>query len=385
MVFKYVRVLLLPFLMALAGCGSGSSSDGSDFLNDGAGVFSVSLSDAVRAKNTERWNQYITLQLEAALVPLNRLSGLLNQAVPINYDECGIQNAFYSSATQSITLCDELVEDIYRFFGQRVGADRPAQTANALVFVLYHEIAHALVDILNISVLGNDESAADGIATVIAVETGRSFAAIISGAYLSTAPTSYADEHNNGQDRFGDISCWALGGDDRLLSNSTLVPLVTRFNENNRACSVEYEARSSSAMALIPALIGLSEQESTDPTVIALNDPNPPKFDDGTTTDLVQLLASVENDFWRCSATNANSDVGYRFSGATGLFQILDGESNPFDFTYVLSVENSQEILLTYAASDVIESMSNFQFATQGSFTATSNLGGELSCLYTDG
>ncbi|MFT6875972.1 MAG: hypothetical protein ACI9XK_002583 [Granulosicoccus sp.] len=78
------------------------------------------------------------------------------------------------------------------------------------MFFLYHEIAHALVDILNISVLGNNESAADGIATVIAAETGRAFAAIISGSYLSSTPTSYGDEHNNGQGRFGDMSCWTI-------------------------------------------------------------------------------------------------------------------------------------------------------------------------------
>ena len=384
MVFKYFRVLLLPFLLVLAGCSGGSSGNNSGLLNDGAGVFTVTLTDAVRAKNTERWNQYMTLQLEAALVPLNRLSGLLNQPVLITYDECGVLNAFYSRVTQSITLCDEIVEDMYGFFNQRVGSDRPAQTANALVFVLYHEIAHALVDILNISVLGNDESAADGIATVIAVETGRAFGAIISGSYLSSEPTSYGDEHNNGQDRFGDITCWAVGGDGRLVFNNTLEPLIASFIQNNRDCATEYEARRSSAMALIPALTGLSEQESTDPEVIAAGDTNPPKNDAGANINLLALLANTGDDYWRCSASNTDSEVGYRFSGASGLYQRLDGQSNTQSFVYGLSVANFRNLLLTYDSNSFVETISNFQFTTQGSFTATSDTDGTLSCLYTN-
>jgi len=382
MVTKYLRLLSLPILLILAACdSSGGAGDDSQFIaNDGADAFAVTLSDAVLAKNSERWNDYMTLQLEAALVPLNRLSGLLDQTVRITYDECGIRNAFYSPATKSITLCDEIVEDMYNFFAQNDGAERPAQTTNALVFVLYHEIAHALVDILNVSVLGNDESAADGIATVLAVETGRAFSAVVSGVYLSTAPASYADEHTNGQDRFGDISCWALGGDERLLADESLTSLVIRFTGSGRACAVEYEARSSSAMTLIPALIGLSEQEPTDPTTIAADDPNPPKRPSAVPTNsLLQQIANTGNDFWSCSATNADTDVGYRFSGTNGLYQRLDGESGSFSFNYEVSVINDSNLILTYAGNGFVETINNIQFASEGAFTATSDSDGKNS------
>ncbi|MFT6875971.1 MAG: hypothetical protein ACI9XK_002582 [Granulosicoccus sp.] len=54
--------------------------------------------------------------MEAALILLKLLSGLLNQSVLNIYDECDIQNAFYLRASKSITLCDEIVEDMHRFF-----------------------------------------------------------------------------------------------------------------------------------------------------------------------------------------------------------------------------------------------------------------------------
>ena len=292
------------------------------------------------------------------------------------YDECGITNAFYSPLTKSITLCDELVTELYEFFSGRQGADRPAQVANASVFIVFHEIGHALVDILNLSVLGNDESAADALGAVMAGETGRSFASIIGGLYLSSDTASFGDEHNSGEDRFGDIVCWAIGSDSSLLFNSSLQSLTEPFIESNRDCVAEYAARRDSAIQAVPALANLTVSTQTRPELIAASDPNPPKVE----SSFVDLL-TTGNDFWRCDASGRESQVGYRFFGTNGQYQLLDGESSLFTFDYIESGSILQ-LEYTNTTSPFREELSNIVFSDSSRFTAESTAEGSLSCTY---
>jgi len=381
------RLILIAGFLTLIACGGGGGNSGGDDAGTGDVVVNpegggatnqirVTISDTLRTKNTARWNDYMELQLNTALAPLNSIPGLFNAPLPVLYDECGVTNAFYSPLTKSITLCDELVSELYQFFSGRQGSDRPAQVANASVFIVFHEIGHALVDILDLSVLGNDESAADALAAVMSAETGRSLAAIIGGLYLSSDSASFGDEHNSGEDRFGDIVCWAIGSDSSLLFNSSLQDLIQPFIESNRDCVAEYAARKSSAISAVPALANLRVSTQTRPAVIASSDPNPPK----TETSFIDLITTGD-DFWRCEAAGRESQVGYRFFGTTGQYQELNGESPLFAFDYI---ESGSILQLDYTntTSPFREAISNIVFSDSANFTAESTTEGSLNCSY---
>ena len=362
-----------------SGNNTGNGSGSVVVTPEGGGAtnqITVTVSETLQAKNTTRWNNYMELQLNTALAPLNSIPGLFNAPLPILYDECGVTNAFYSPLTKSITLCDELVSELYDFFAGRQGPDRPAQVANASVFIVFHEIGHALVDILNLSVLGNDESAADALAAVISAETGRSFAAIIGGLYLSSDSASFGDEHNSGEDRFGDIVCWAIGSDSSLLFNSSLQSLTEPFIESNRDCVAEYAARKAAAVSAVPPLANLRPTSQTRPELIAAEDPNPPK----TESSFVDLL-TTGNDFWRCEASGRESQVGYRFFGTTGQYQELTDGSSLFTFDYIESGTILQ-LEYTNTTSPFSEVISNIVFIDSSRFTAESTTEGSLDCRY---
>lgn len=87
---------------------------------------------------------------------------------------------------------------------------------SAVNFVLYHEIAHALVDIRDIPITGNFESVADSLAAVFSGKSGRAVGTVIGAIFLSSEEVSYGDEHLGGADRAGDIICWAVGSDSSV-------------------------------------------------------------------------------------------------------------------------------------------------------------------------
>jgi Putative metallopeptidase len=81
--------------------------------------------------------------------------------------DCGVANAFYDPSG-SITLCSELITDINQTFIKKGFDQRSAsrRTSNAIIFTLYHEIGHLLINELDLPITGKEEDAADQLATV---------------------------------------------------------------------------------------------------------------------------------------------------------------------------------------------------------------------------
>ena len=338
--------------------------------------FEFTISDAVRAKNTERWNNYIQLQVESALAPLNNTQGLLNAEIPVSYEECGIINAFYSPFARTITLCDELVETLLVFWNGR--ADRTVQTLN---FILYHEIGHALADVLSLPITGNEESAADSYATVISGETGRAFSSVIGGLFLAGDSSSFGDEHTNGEDRSGDIICWAIGSDSTLLNNPSLGSITQPFIDARRDCITEYERQNRSVLLTVPALNTLQESPITDPNIIALSDPNPPKTNStfvASGTLIPSLLTPGENEFWICEAQNRTTRVIYGFTEFEGVFSQIGLGFTALPFSVRETAANT--VTLNYTTIQFTETLSDIQVTDGNIFTATSDVEGGLVC-----
>lgn len=199
----------------------------------------------------------------AALEQLNALPGLLPETVVITYRDCGVANAFYRQSDRTITLCSELDNAQFNLLLD-LGFSRDdafIQSDFSTAFVMDHEIGHALVDILDIPVAGNSESTADAIATVLSVErslggTTRPYS-LFGGLSLADQPTSYGDEHGNGQDRAGDIICWTVGGRTELLFDPRLVNLVQPFVAAGRDCTAEYQNQLSAVQRWLPGFAQL--------------------------------------------------------------------------------------------------------------------------------
>jgi|GEM_PF-687407 len=109
--------------------------------------------------------------LEKAVDKLNR-SLSLPQDVVIEIKECGEVNSFYDPAKKHVILCFEMLDYFHELFRQE-GYDEKESTKKAfdvMKFVFLHEISHALIDVYQIPITGNEEDAADRLSSIICLE-----------------------------------------------------------------------------------------------------------------------------------------------------------------------------------------------------------------------
>src|SRR5262249_49350128 len=90
--------------------------------------------------------------------------------------ECGAADATWEADRHRISICYELVGDFAELFlraAKAVDADNAAAVAAATLFVVFHETGHALISLYQLPVAGHEEEAADQLATLILLGSGK--------------------------------------------------------------------------------------------------------------------------------------------------------------------------------------------------------------------
>jgi len=175
----------------------------------------------------------------------------------IEFTDCGLVNAYYTFENHSITFCYELFEKIYSSyapaFAESIDLDALDKAWLATRFILNHELAHLLIDMNNIPVFASEEDVADSIATTLAVKVeNNALGAVYAGFFFySTAQGSlkeYFDVHTYGPQRFGNLACWAAGGDVSILADEIVKSWVEQVvTDGNRACANEFKEQVNAA------------------------------------------------------------------------------------------------------------------------------------------
>ncbi|MBI4153002.1 DUF4344 domain-containing metallopeptidase [Candidatus Woesearchaeota archaeon] len=195
---------------------------------------------------------------------------LLPQDLPTILEDCDEQNAFYSPETKSITICYEIVDDIYNVFEQDgyQGEELEKQTIDATVFIFYHELGHALIDLLDLPTTGKEEDSVDQLATIM-LTTADDDQAALDGAYyfllLGQASEGEElalwDEHSLDQQRFYNIACWVYGKDAE--AHSYLIEEGFLPEERGQSCESEYDkVYDSWARLLEPYIVDAEEDDA---------------------------------------------------------------------------------------------------------------------------
>lgn len=177
--------------------------------------------------------------------------------VSLVIDECNDPDPKYYNTPKKIVICYIFLEEAFQFpekYKSSIGESGIADLRNGLVlFVIYHEIAHALIDVFNIPVIGNDEIAADQFATMLLLDQMRQEARIsyvLSGpmqffadeskSYSDFNKTPYWQKHSIGVQRSSAILCLAYGkfGSDpfHYINIEKYIP-PTRLQN----CSIEFQ------------------------------------------------------------------------------------------------------------------------------------------------
>ncbi|HYG81128.1 MAG TPA: DUF4344 domain-containing metallopeptidase [Pyrinomonadaceae bacterium] len=204
---------------------------------------------------------------------LEQVAAELNAAVSIPEDvtivfkECGEVNAYWSPTERSISMCYELIEDLAQRFSTIAQDQQQLEDAvgGATTFVFFHELGHALIDLLKLPSTGREEDAVDQLATYVLVDSGgdEGERMALSGAawwgqkYDELAQSGkttgeldqlWADEHSLNAQRMYNIICWVYGHNQQKYA-----ALVNNPLPEARAvrCPTEYERLSSSWLTLL--------------------------------------------------------------------------------------------------------------------------------------
>lgn len=266
----------------LAGCSSGGGSSGSQIAPDEAidntstppesGQSAQASNDSGIASLTDVGNllpvvfpTQTELDLEYAQAGFDLIERLNNGLIlPADIDvifaDCGTANAFYvppgisiddssedapddddafrqqpRSAGGSIIMCHELTQLFASFYSDK------GQATSASIFVLMHELGHALVNQLSLPVLGIEESYVDGVAAVFVGEAGLSEGSVLAGWFFGNqSQTPFFDSHRAGPQRLGDLACWGVGSDPTLSADPIINNIAQQLMGGGRNCPAEY-------------------------------------------------------------------------------------------------------------------------------------------------
>jgi hypothetical protein len=165
---------------------------------------------------------------------LETLAADLNETFTLPTDitilmvECGEANAFYDPEKHEIQLCYEYLSHIEEAF--KPDTESAAELNEAIMgealHTFYHELGHALIDVLDLPVTGKEEDAVDQLSTFILADgTDEGEAAILSSARMfllqheqddtDIEELPFWDEHSLNAQRFYNLICWLYGHDEK--------------------------------------------------------------------------------------------------------------------------------------------------------------------------
>lgn len=149
----------------------------------------------------------------------------LPEDVYITFDECQTSNAFYDEHSKKVTICYEMVSYLYELFKNKTkdSAQLREMVINTTLFIFYHEMGHALIDLMDLPVTGKEEDTVDNFSIFLLADGSKKGArAVLDGAiafYLmgeseQNIPLKNLqlwDEHSLDHQRFYHIICMLYG------------------------------------------------------------------------------------------------------------------------------------------------------------------------------
>lgn len=259
---KTIVALLLAISVALTGCGSDEPEPRAQptgaTVSD-AGDLTVTFDEPQTAAFADYPDQLRDFVAESVGAVNSILA--LPQDIPMTFAEIGEENAYYDPDEQAITFGYEYVAAIIDLAPslRETEAEQDQFIFANVENVILHELAHALIDILELPVLGKEEDAADGLATLIQIEAfeeGTAYAIDVADGWGAIAEnpgsldeSAFADEHSLNAQRFFSTVCWVAGSSDDAMEQVESAEVLPE--ERLVRCPDEYEQLADSWAAVL--------------------------------------------------------------------------------------------------------------------------------------
>jgi hypothetical protein len=175
----------------------------------------------------------------------------LSRDLTLKVKGCGMNNAWYENGV--ITVCYEYLDNVRKNLPKETSKDGVTPNdalAAETYFVFLHETGHAMFDLLNVPVFGNEESAADQFASYILLQMGKDDARqLVLGAtytfrpYMNAATTTestvgFSDIHGTPAQRFFNLLCIGFGARQDVFGDLVKSGLLPQSRAQD--CPFEY-------------------------------------------------------------------------------------------------------------------------------------------------
>ncbi len=196
-------------------------------------------------------------QLQSMIRSLNA-TFRLPRPITIYFTNLWAINAQYRPDSPRIEFGLEMVDYIQKSFAKKYkGEALINKSTNAIIFMLFHEVGHALKDLYKLKLPGNEETIVDEFATFLL--TANQEAAIEEAAFNGAevfafmandmGPAPYWDEHPQSEQRFYDVLCKLYGKNPSKYLNT--VKAVEMGKGRLDRCAYEYHQMMENWMSIL--------------------------------------------------------------------------------------------------------------------------------------
>jgi hypothetical protein len=242
---RALTLVLIGATLLAAGCSDpavASVEDVGDFVVRPAVLESDDYTELAAQLSEERWLEDIADVLNESLI--------LPVDIGMRFAECGENNGYYSPDDREIQICIEMFDGEREVFAAYYDEEADIEDAvnGSFLFTVFHEVGHALVDVLEIPFTGREEDTVDSLAAWWLIDGDEGEQSAIAGALsFYTDPEEAAEvdeselagEHSLSQQRYYSLTCLVYGSDTEkyasLLEEEWLTP------ERAEQCPAEFE------------------------------------------------------------------------------------------------------------------------------------------------
>ncbi|MFD3513438.1 DUF4344 domain-containing metallopeptidase [Streptomyces sp. NPDC058657] len=169
------------------------------------------------------------------------------EPVPLVVRSCDGEGPSYDPQARRIEICYDEVDETRTLL--RNGGIRPADgdVRSVLLESLFHESAHALVDVLGLTPPGNEEDAADRFAALMLLRkgvTGERQLLAAAAAWQASAEVyeeAADDDHSSDRDRAAAMRCYVYGAAPARHRSLVAPPAELLPAARAAACGQEWE------------------------------------------------------------------------------------------------------------------------------------------------
>jgi hypothetical protein len=164
--------------------------------------------------------------------------------VTLRWLECPASDVRWVPETQSVEMCYRMLNRVTGLLNGNESAARAAMGAH--FFAIFHAVAHAMVDELDLPTPNGEEQAVDELMALLLIHQGPEYGTLMVGgmkalhaADAAWAQWAYATAHGLGPERFETIACLAYGANPRYFGAYREQGLVSA--ERAPRCAAAYQ------------------------------------------------------------------------------------------------------------------------------------------------